>query len=463
MATRARSGIAARQDVARLERPPGVDLDGPEGRQPGAAPTAARLAATGPLELPLQLLVALSLGGRHDLHDLARVDPEHGEVVVGELLLLGRTRFLRLADHGLDVGGEHRDAFVIQPLLVGSDQRGDPLLQAGAPVFGFVARLAASEDLLRRRQCQLPQHERIEQRLHGVEVALGDRIVHVVVALGAADRQSHEGGGNRLDGRERQLTTVLVVADHVAACQEPQRKLVVEPGFDAATDTDRGHLGADGGAVTRQLRADELVVGEVVVEGTDHPVAPEMDPGRGGHSLVDVGVAQDVEPVPPVADAMLFAGEELVDHLLVGARGRIAEERLLFGGGGGQAGEVEVDPAQECPGIGRSGRCQALSLVPGGDEGIDRVRRRCHSRRDFGADEWLEDPQRRRFAVRRCLHEADLNEKDRRACQPAGERGHRERLRVARKRLARPGNRRRTARSSHPIIGQDVAVFKPAA
>ena len=83
-------------------------------------------------------------------------------------------------------------------------------------------------------------------------------------------------------------------------------------------------------------------------------------PGRGDHPLVDVGVAQDVEPVPAVADAVLLAGEQPVDHLLVGVRRLVAEERVLLGERRREADQVEGDAAEQRPLVGRTDRLQAL-------------------------------------------------------------------------------------------------------
>ena len=58
----------------------------------------------------------------------------------------------------------------------------------------------------------------------------------MVVALGAADRQAHEGGGDGLDGDDRQFLGVLAVADDVAAREEAEREHVVGPRLDARAD-----------------------------------------------------------------------------------------------------------------------------------------------------------------------------------------------------------------------------------
>ena len=188
-------------------------------------------------------------------------------------------------------------------------------------------------------------HQRIEQGLHGVEIALRDRIVHVIVALGAADGQAHERGGHRLDGRDRQLLAILAVADDGAAREEAEREQVVRPRLDAARGRRWPTSGSGSLTDSRSTGCARTGRRQIVVEGVDHPIAPEIDAGRGDHPLVDVGVAQHVEPVPAIADAVLLAGEQAIDHLFVGVRRRVLEERFLLGGRRRQADEVEMTRA----------------------------------------------------------------------------------------------------------------------
>ena len=71
-------GVAAGQDVALLELLLRVDLDGPEGREVGAS------AVAGLGKLILELAVSPPVGLGHDRLDLAVVDPEDREIVVGD-------------------------------------------------------------------------------------------------------------------------------------------------------------------------------------------------------------------------------------------------------------------------------------------------------------------------------------------------------------------------------------------
>ena len=113
----------------------------------------------------------------------------------------------------------------------------------------------------------------------------------MVVALGAADRQPHESRRDGLDSGNRQLIALGAVAEHGATGQKTEREEVIGPGFLARTMAGGRHLRANGGAVTGQLRADKLVVGQVVIERLEDPVAPQINARLRGHLLVHVGIA----------------------------------------------------------------------------------------------------------------------------------------------------------------------------
>ena len=73
---------------------------------------------------------------------------------------------------------------------------------------------------------------------------------------------------------------------------------------------------------------------------------------------------------------MLLAGEQLVDHLFVSVRRFVVEKRVLLGGRGRNADQVEIDAPQQRVRLsaGPTGP-QSLLLVLRGDERVDRIRR----------------------------------------------------------------------------------------
>ena len=98
----------------------------------------------------------------------------------------------------------------------------------------------------------------------------------------------------------------------------------------------------------------ELIPGQVVVEGLDHPVAP--GPHRGSRPIdleaVAVGVAGEIHPVGGHPLAVPRAGEEPVEEFVVGIGRCVGEERLNLGRRGGQSGDVEARAADERDAIG---------------------------------------------------------------------------------------------------------------
>jgi hypothetical protein len=76
--------------------------------------------------------------------------------------------------------------------------------------------------------------------------------------------------------------------------------------------------------VAGELVNDELVVGQVPIERVDHPVAvaPSFADVAGADGIAldaaeveGVGVADDVEPVPPPPLAVMGAGQQVIDDL----------------------------------------------------------------------------------------------------------------------------------------------------
>ena len=128
-------------------------------------------------------------------------------------------------------------------------------------------------------------------------------------------------------------------------------------------------------------------------------------PGRGGHALVGIGVAQHVEPVPGIAHAVLLVGQKFVHYLFVGIRGFVLEERVLLGGRGWNADQVQVDAPQQRVLVGRTGGLQSLLLVLRRDERVDRIGGFGDAGRNLRAHHRLEHPEIDALGVSRSLSE----------------------------------------------------------
>ena len=106
-----------------------------------------------------------------------------------------------------------------------------------------------------------------------------------------------------------------------------------------------------------------------------------------------VGVAHEVEPVHRHALAVVLARQQPVDELLVGVGSLSFDERIDLRRRRRQAGQVEVQPADERDAVGLRRRRELLALQAGEDEAVDPVRRPvasvtsgtgCFARRDVG-------------------------------------------------------------------------------
>src|SRR5262249_46448374 len=120
--------------------------------------------------------------------------------------------------------------------------------------------LAVSENLGRCSERQLLEYERIEDRLKSVEVALADRIEHMIVAFGAPSGQAHECCGDCFGGREGELGRILGVAVNVTAREEAQRKQVFGSRLHTRACAELVYFDALARPIPRKLGAYKLVV-----------------------------------------------------------------------------------------------------------------------------------------------------------------------------------------------------------
>ena len=100
-----------------------------------------------------------------------------------------------------------------------------------------------------------------------------------------------------------------------------------------------------GDLIPGELFGNELIVGQIPVEGIDDVVA--VAPGEFLELVTlitfGLGVARDIEPVPPPAFAILWPRQEIIDNMLECTVGRIARKRPLLFRRWRQADQIEVD------------------------------------------------------------------------------------------------------------------------
>ncbi len=187
-----------------------------------------------------------------------------------------------------------------------------------------------------------------------VVIRVRDRLVRMSMALHATER----------DPLHRDPGGVDPVLDRL----DPEL-LVVGPALRIGLGQAQKRGGRDligGGFVHRiagELVADERGVRQIAVERLDQPVAIRPD-----HAVVilfitlRVGVPRQVHPHRRPALAVARGRQQPLDHVLVGSRGFIRQERCPFLQRRRQAGQVEADPAQPL-GAGRFRRGRQIVLL----------------------------------------------------------------------------------------------------
>ena len=159
----------------------------------------------------------------------------------------------------------------------------------------------------------------VDKREHPVVVALRERVVFVVVALSALDRETQNGLADRVHSVEHRLHPELL-------------------GIRAALGVDHGIAQEAGGnaimlrrsrkQVASDLLDDELVVGHVCVECVDYPIAIEPDlTGLVFLKAVGVGVPRCIEPDASPPLAVVWRGEQPLNLPLVSTGGSILQKR----------------------------------------------------------------------------------------------------------------------------------------
>ena len=171
------------------------------------------------------------------------------------------------------------------------------LVEQGGGVHGHLSRTGGSEDAV-----------------EGGEVGLADGVELMVVAAGAGDRESEEGLRDDVDLvidvadlLIDRVDRLVAVFDHAEVAGAYGRLIELFRFVEA-----RGLQ-----QVASELFADELVVGDVGIEGADEviAVAPGLRDGRIAFAAVRVGVADEIHPVAREVFAVARRGQQAVDDL----------------------------------------------------------------------------------------------------------------------------------------------------
>ena len=217
-----------------------------------------------------------------------------------------------------------------------------------------------------------------------VVIVGGDRIELVIVAAGTGEGEAEEGPADDVD------LIVDAIGDHPFLVDIPRHEIGNREkprGHERIGVDPRGIVGLE--QIAGELLAEKLGVGEVAIEGVDDPVAvaprlAKVALWRELDEIASVGVADEVEPVPPPALAVARRGEQAIDDGVEGVGGIIGEKRGGLLRGRREPDEIERRPAEERPLVGGGGRLEACRFDSSEDEAVDRSPRpslECHLRR----------------------------------------------------------------------------------
>ena len=205
----------------------------------------------------------------------------------------------------------------------------------------------------------------VEEGEEAIELLLRERVVLVVVALGALHGQTHPGLG-------RGAHPVHGVGHEVLLGNGPALVGVHVVAVEARGDARLGR--GVGQEVAGELLQREAIEGQVAREALDQSIAPGPHVATAVDRVaVGVGVARQVEPGHRQAFAVVGGSQEPLDRALVGVLVLVGEELLDLARARRQTGQIQAQPPQQRVGVGLRGRAHALGLEAREHEGVDGV------------------------------------------------------------------------------------------
>ena len=331
---------------------------------------------------PLIELFQILGGGRVILIQHARRDV-HARVFLQQLGLLGGPfvggGLVRFPQHG-PLGFWELEQFLFERrgqvrllfrVLLDGDPLGLGIRRRGRRPVGV--RVQRHQPRLRRAPA-LPVERRLENRPQPIVVGLRNRVVAVVVALGAVDGQAEQ---RRADNPHRigdNLIASQVLVGRARARsigRHPQEPRRLQP-LNLFRGKVRGRRPNE--FVASQLLQHEPIDRQIGVHGSNHIVAElvRVSPWRVGTRVaVRIGIAGDIQPVAGPALAMLWRSQQPIEPPFVGVRRTVLRELFQFFASRRQTDQVERRAPQQCGSVGGGRHRQAAFGRGIRDEPID--------------------------------------------------------------------------------------------
>ena len=205
----------------------------------------------------------------------------------------------------------------------------------------------------------------VQEGKQAVVIALRQRVVLVVVALGTSERQPHPDGRGRADPVDHGMEAKLERIDPALFVEH--RVAVKSRGHDLIARRVGQH-------VARQLLDRKLVERQIAIQRRDHPVAIGPDDARFVFLVaIGVGIAGEVQPATCPAFSIVRRGQQPIDESLVSVRRRVVHEGVDLGNRRRQANEVQRQSADQRLATRFGARDESLGFQSGQNEAINRI------------------------------------------------------------------------------------------
>ena len=204
----------------------------------------------------------------------------------------------------------------------------------------------------------------VEEREEAVVVPHRDRIVFVIMTLGALQSGAEPDHAHGVDPVEHLVDPSFL---RIAASFDVGGGTAVEAGGDFL------RFGGSREEISRDLLDGELIKRQIRIQRCDDPIPvwPEI-PQVIALEAMGVRIASIVQPWPCPANSELGGLEKAVDHPFISPGSVVGDKIGHFGGRRGQSGQVQGDPSDQGGAVRLGGGKHFLLAEPVLHKGVDR-------------------------------------------------------------------------------------------